>query len=89
MIGNFLLPKGAGGISRHSNLMIAKKTLYLNSDKTKIVAENSEEAAFLLVRRGAEILPAVMKQYGLSEDFETGKAKAPAANKVKTPSENK
>lgn len=69
--------------------MIAQKTLYLNGDKTKIVAETSEEAAFLLVREGAEISLDVMKEYGLSEDLESEKAKTPTANKVKKPDENK
>ena len=69
--------------------MIAKKTLYLNSDKTEVVAENSEDAAFLLVREGAEISLDVMREYDLSEEGESLKAKAPAANKLKKPAENK
>ena len=35
--------------------MIAKTRLYLNADRTKVVAENSKDAAFLLAGAGGEI----------------------------------
>lgn len=34
---------------------ISKKTLYLNADRTKIVAEDSPDARFLLVRAGSAV----------------------------------
>ena len=45
--------------------MKAEKTIYLNRDKTKVVREDSPDAAFLLVRAGSEISNAEAQRYGL------------------------
>ncbi len=67
--------------------MIANKNLYLNRDKTAVVAEDSPDAAFLLAGKGTEISPEAAAKYGLNNREE--KAKTPAANKLAAPGENK
>jgi hypothetical protein len=49
------------------------KRLYLNADRSKVVDEESADAAYLLVNAGGELTDAQAKQYGLST-----KAKAAA-----------
>lgn len=49
---------------------VSKNRLYVNADKSKIVPEDSEEAAFLLVGAGGELTHEQAKQYGLKKrDF--------------------
>ena len=50
--------------------------IYLNADKTEVVEEGSEEAAYLLVASGGQIPIEVAEQYGLTES-----ATAPEAGK--------
>lgn len=65
-------------------MLVADKTYFLNADKSKAVDEDSEEAAFLLVREGCEISPDEAVKYGLPvgpkaevvSDISTGYAKA-------------
>lgn len=57
----------------------AKKRLYLNADRTKLVEEGSPDAAFLLAAEGAEVPDAEAKRYGL-----TGGSKASADEDEKT-----
>lgn len=57
-----------------------EKRLYVNADRSKIVEEDSEEAAFLLAGAGHELSDEDATRYGLTE----AKAKAPAENKAKT-----
>jgi len=45
--------------------MLADKTYCLNSDKTRLVPEDSPEAAFLLVREGCELPDSEAVRYGL------------------------
>jgi len=58
--------------------------LYLNADKSKVVAADSIEAAFLLVAAGGQLPESEAARWGLSE-----KAKTPPPNKAKTPPPNK
>lgn len=44
----------------------AKKTYFLNSDKSKLVDEGSAEAHYLLAREGAYVSPEDAKKYKLS-----------------------
>lgn len=44
---------------------ISDKRLYLNVDKSKVVAEDSPDAAFLLVGEGGEVSDEDAKTYGL------------------------
>ncbi len=48
-------------------MYIAKKRLYLNASKTRVVDENSPEAAFLLAGIGHELPDDVALRYGLLE----------------------
>lgn len=45
--------------------VISQKTLFLNADKTQVVDEGSEDAAFLLVRAGSELNDEDAKRYGV------------------------
>jgi hypothetical protein len=45
--------------------MIAKARLFLNADKTKLVRENTEEAAFLYASPGDEIPESAAEMFGL------------------------
>lgn len=47
--------------------MIATKTLFHNSDRTKVVPEGHEDAQFLIVREGQEISDADAEKYGLTK----------------------
>jgi hypothetical protein len=47
---------------------VAKKTVYLNADRTKMVSEGHADATFLLAREGAYISEADAKQYGVGGD---------------------
>lgn len=60
--------------------------LYLNADKTQVVAEGSPDAAFLLVGPGGSLLREEAERYGL---LDTTKAKAAPANKNKPAPGNK
>jgi hypothetical protein len=61
----------------------SEKRLYLNADRTKVVAEDSPEASFLLVGEGGEVSDEDAKTYGLKA------AEAPETKQVKAPPENK
>ncbi len=52
--------------------MISNKRIFVNKDKSKIVEEGSEEAAFLLVGEGAEISDEDIEKYELKKgkDYE-------------------
>ena len=52
-------------------MLKSDKTYYLNADRSKAVPEDSEDAAYLLVREGGEIAEADAKQYGLKLGGET------------------
>lgn len=58
--------------------MIAKQTLFLNGDRTKVVVEGDAEARFLLVREGHEISEAEVEKYDAAELVNT-KGKPPKA----------
>lgn len=47
--------------------MIAKRRLFVNADKSKIVDEGSEEAAYLLAGEGVEVSAEDIKKYGLKK----------------------
>lgn len=46
---------------------VSKERLYVNADKSKVVPEDSPEAAFLLVGQGGELTNEQVKQYGLKK----------------------
>lgn len=66
-------------------MYIAKKRLYLNANKTRIVDENSPEAAFLLAAIGQELPDDVALRYGLLEAETTTSASAPV--EIESPQE--
>ena len=76
---------------RHAKLeMISEKRLYLTSDRSRVVDENSPDAAFLLVGAGCELNDAVARQYGLVDAPEAKAIEAPPANKaIQFPPESK
>lgn len=43
--------------------MIAKQTVYLTGDRSKVVPEGDKDARFLLVREGHEINEALVEQH--------------------------
>ena len=45
---------------------VVNKTLYLNADQTKVVDEGSEDAVFLLARKGTYLDDALAQQHGIS-----------------------
>jgi hypothetical protein len=49
----------------------AGKRLYVNADKSKVVEEDSPEAAYLLVGAGGTVTDEMAKQYGLKEPKRT------------------
>lgn len=49
---------------------VSDKTLYLNADRTKVVDEGSEDAAFLLVREGGVLSAEDAERYGISGEDE-------------------
>lgn len=58
------------------------RTLYLTADKSEVVEEGDERAAFLLVREGSQIDDTEAKQYGL-------KSRTKAEDKSATADEDK
>ena len=44
---------------------VSAKTYFLNSDKSKVVAEDSSDAHFLLAREGCEVPAEDVEKYGL------------------------
>jgi hypothetical protein len=53
--------------------VIAARRLYLNSTRTRVVAESDSEAAFLLAPKGAEIpkqFEAIVKAFAQSDEPE-------------------
>lgn len=46
-------------------MAIADKTYFLNADKTKTVAEDSPDAAYLLAREGGQVSDEDVKKYGV------------------------
>ena len=77
--------------------MEAKARLFLNQDKTKLVAEGHEEAAFLYAAPGDEIPESAAKQFGLVDGdlpkrkvpADTAASKTPPARKPKAAPANK
>ena len=70
--------------------MISDKRLYLTADRSRVVDENSPDAAYLLVGAGCELNDAVARQYGLLDKFEAKAIEAPPENKaILFPPENK
>lgn len=59
------------------------KRLYVNADRSKIVDEDSPDAAFLLAAAGHTVSDEDVKRYGLKA------ADAPQTKQVKAPPENK
>lgn len=53
------------------------KALYVNADKSKVVPEDSPEAAFVLVGENGEVPDAEAKKYGLGEYAKGYKAPEP------------
>lgn len=61
-------------------MYVAKERLYINGDRTKVVAENSPEVAFLLAPEGGEISEREARKYGLiPEEVPTS---APSPTKI-------
>lgn len=72
-----------------SQNVIAQQKLFLNADKSKLVGEGDEAAAFLFCVPGDEIIPEVHEQFGLVDGALPEKAakkepKGPAKNKAET-----
>lgn len=65
--------------------IIAQQKLFLNADKSALVAEGDEAAAFLFCAEGDEITPETHEQFGLVD----GALPAKAAKKPKAPAETK
>lgn len=65
---------------------VSDKRLHVNADKSKIVDENSEDAAYLLVAAGGELSDEEAAKYGLAKSqskAEQSKAEhAPAEDKA-------
>jgi enoyl-CoA hydratase/carnithine racemase len=66
--------------------IIAKQKLFLNADKSELVAEGDERAAFLFCTKGDEITPETHKQFGLVDGALPEKS---AAKKPKAATETK
>jgi phage tail protein X len=62
---------------------IATEKVYVNADRTQVVAEDSPEAAHLLATPGSEIPHALAVELGLV------KQRTAAQNKKRTPAKNK
>lgn len=62
---------------RAKRMPIAKKTLYLNADKTKAVPEGGEEAAYLLCREGCAVSDEDVEKYKVPVQKEGEKADDP------------
>lgn len=60
------------------------ETLWLNADRSKVVADGDPDAAFLLATAGKRLSVEEAELYGLA-----GKAKAKAATKEAAPAEDK
>lgn len=63
-------------------MFTSEKRLYLTRDKSKVVEEGSEEAAFLLVAEGGQIPLAEAERLGLTKKPEEKAAEKPAATKA-------
>lgn len=64
--------------------------LYVNKDRTKVVPEDSPEAAFVLVGPGGQIPDEDAERLGLSKQGDAeAKAQAPAGNKARKKAEDK
>jgi hypothetical protein len=70
--------------------MISDKRLYLTSDRSRVVDENSPDAAFLLVGAGCELNDVVARKYGiLVVQEEKAIENAPENKAIQFPPENK
>ncbi len=59
------------------------KRLYVNADRSKIVSEDSPDAAYLLVAEGGELPDDEAAKYKLGQQEKSAKAEhAPAENKA-------
>lgn len=65
------------------------KRLYVNADRSKIVEEDSPEAAYLLVGAGGQVSDEDAKKYGLKEPKPAAKAAEAESKQVDAPPENK
>lgn len=79
-----------GDSVKESDYVLATERLYVNADRSKIVAEGSDEAAFLLATPGKRIPRADAERLGLLGDVESKARSAPPSTKqVKGPPANK
>lgn len=60
------------------------KRLHVNADRSKIVPENSEDAAYLLVAEGGELSDEEAAKYGLGKKNETKAELAAPENKAES-----
>jgi hypothetical protein len=65
------------------------KRLYVNADRSKIVEEDSPEAAYLLVGEGGQVSDEDAKKYGLKAPKAEAKAEEPESKQVAEPPQNK
>lgn len=68
------------------------KRLHVNADRTKVVPEDSEDAAYILVGEGGELSDEEAAKYGLNKSARKSEDKAvaaPAENKAEPAPENK
>ena len=68
------------------------KRLYVNADRSKIVEEDSPEAAYLLVGAGGQVSDEDAKKYGLKASRSAENKKAddePESKQVAEPPQNK
>lgn len=60
----------------------ADKRLYVNADGTKVVDEDSPDAASLLIAEGGELSDEDAKKYGLKNTAESKAEHAPSEDKA-------
>lgn len=65
------------------------KRLYVNADKSKVVEEDSPEAAFLLVGEGGTVSDEDAKKYGLKAPQRTEVTEVESESKQEPEPENK
>lgn len=65
------------------------KRLYVNADRSKVVSEDSPEAAYLLVSEGGEIPEEEAKRYGLVKSSKMATAEESGTKARSAPPENK
>lgn len=71
-------------------MMKATQRLFLNADRTKCVAEDHKDAAFLYATPGDEIPDEAAERFGLVDGaLPEAKAKSGGSTKEKTPAKNK